>query len=92
MVCLPEFSKPAYCEFRVHGRLSQQSSPWFERMDITVDKSVTPSQTIIQGYIVDQATLLGLISRVRDLGLSLLSVNLIEREEDDGDKDILSEG
>jgi hypothetical protein len=61
-------------------------------MDITVDKSVTPSQTIIQGYIVDRAALHGLISRVRDLGLTLLSMNLIEREEDDGDKDILSEG
>ena len=76
----PEFGKPAYYEFRVHGRLSSQSAPWFAGMDLAVDETVTPVQTIIQGNIVDQAALHGLISRIRDLGLTLLSVNQIERK------------
>jgi hypothetical protein len=92
MDSLAEFSRLAYYEFRVLGRLSQQGSPWFEGMDITGHETVIPIQTIIQGSIVDQAALHGLISRVRDLGLTLLSVNRIERKEEDGDKDILSEG
>jgi hypothetical protein len=76
---LPEFGKPAYYEFRVNGRLSQHAAPWFEGMDISVDKAHTPVQTIIRGHIPDQAALHGLISRIRDLGLTLVSVNQIEQ-------------
>jgi hypothetical protein len=76
---LPEFSQPAYYEFRVHGRLGAQSTSWFEGMTITIDESVSPVQTIIQGHIVDQAELYGQISRIRDLGLTLLSVKRIEQ-------------
>jgi hypothetical protein len=79
---LPEFDTPAYYEFRVNGRLSQGSATWFEGMDITVDETVTPVQTNIQGYMIDQAALYGLISRIRDLGLTLLSVIRIEIKED----------
>jgi len=76
---LPAFGKPAYYEFRVNGRLSQQAASWFEGMDISVDKAHTPVQTVIQGHIPDQAALHGLISRIRDLGLTLVSVNQIEQ-------------
>lgn len=76
---LTEFDRPANYEFRVHGRLSQQSTSWFEGMRITVDETITPTQTIIQGYIIDQAELYGQISRIRDLGLTLLSVKRIEQ-------------
>jgi len=75
---MAENNKSAYYEFRVRGRLSPQSAPWFAGMDITVDESLTPAQTIIRGHVVDQAALHGLISRIRDLGLTLLSVNCIE--------------
>jgi len=73
-------------EFRVSGRLTQETAAWFEDMSLSIDETSTPSQTIIQGIIRDQAALYGLISRVRDLGLLLLSVNLIDREiEEDGE-------
>lgn len=65
-------------EFRVSGRLSTETADWFEDMTLTVDETTTPPQTIIQGVIRDQAALYGLISRIRDLGLQLVSVNLIE--------------
>ena len=89
---LPEFGKPAYYEFRVNGRLSQQAASWFEGMELSVERTHTPVQTIIRGHIPDQAALHGLISRIRDLGLTLVSVNQIEQDGENGDdKDILPE-
>jgi hypothetical protein len=82
MVSLPEFSRPTYYEFRVLGRLSRQSAPWFEGMEISIDEAVTPVQSTIKGYMTDQAALYGLISRIRDLGLTLISVKRIEKQED----------
>lgn len=79
---LPEINEPAYYEFRVRGRLSSKSVPWFEGMRFTVDEAVNPPQTILEGYIEDQAALYGLISRIRDLGLMLLSVKQVEEKED----------
>ena len=76
---LPQFSQPAFYEFRVYGRLSSQSAPWFAGLEISVDDTDVPAQTILQGYIEDQAALYGLISRIRDLGMTLVSVNQIER-------------
>jgi hypothetical protein len=82
MKSLPAINKPAYYVFRVYGRLSQQSAPWFEGMDVRVDEIITPIQIIIKGYIEDQAALHGLISRIRDLGLDLLSIKRVEQKED----------
>ncbi len=69
-------------ELRINGRLGNSTLTWFEDMDVTVDESSSPVQTIIQGPIRDEAALYGLISRIRDLGLTLLSVNRVEKEED----------
>ena len=69
-------------ELRISGRLGHSTQTWFEDMDVTVDESSSPVQTIIQGPMRDQAALYGLISRIRDLGLTLLSVNRVEKEED----------
>lgn len=65
-------------EIRLNGRFSTETANWFEDMTLTIDETTTPPQTIIQGVIRDQAALYGLISRIRDLGLQLISVNLIE--------------
>ena len=66
-------------ELRISGRLGNSIRTWFEDMDVTVDESSSPVQTIIQGPMRDQAALYGLISRIRDLGLTLLSVNRVEK-------------
>ena len=79
---LPEFSQSAYYELRVRGLLSQQATYWFSGMEIVVDETINPSQTVIKGFMVDQAALHGLISRIRDLGLTLVSVNQIEQNGD----------
>ena len=75
------FSEPVYYEFCVSGRLSQQGAGWFEGMSLTVNEDTTPPQTIIHGYVLDRAALHGLINRIRDLGLTLLSVQRIYGEE-----------
>jgi hypothetical protein len=73
---------PATYEIRVHGRLGQESSSWFEDMTLAIDESTSPVQTIIQGAIRDEAALYGLISRIRDLGLTLLSVQRLDKKEE----------
>ena len=77
------FDIPETYELCVDGRLGQASASWFEDMILTVDESTMPVQTIIRGLIRDEAALYGLIGRIRDLGLTLLSVNRIENEEDE---------
>ena len=74
-------SGPGYYEICVGGRLSEQAAIWFEDMTLTVNEEIVPPQTIIHGYIVDQTALYGLISRIRDLGLTLLSVNRSDTAE-----------
>ena len=58
-------------EMRVQGHLEDRWSAWFDGMELLVDDDGT---TLIRGRVADQAALHGLIQRVRDLGLTLLSV------------------
>ena len=55
----------------VRGRLSQTGAAWFEGFTLTVDETTRPPQTRLEGPVMDQAALHGLISRIRDLGLTL---------------------
>ena len=83
-----DFSEPIYYEFRVSGRLSQAGIGWFEGMTLTVEEDTTPVQTIIGGYVLDRAALHGLINRIRDLGLTLLSVQRVDGEADTEQEDV----
>ena len=80
------FNSPRTYELRVEGRLGPEATAWFEDMTLETDETTTPIQTVIRGDMPDQAALYGLISRIRDLGLTLLSVNLAERKEGDADE------
>ena len=73
---------PSDYEICIEGRLGSQTSAWFWDMTVTINEETIPPQTIIQGYIVDQAALYGLISRARDLGLTLLWVKRLDEVED----------
>jgi hypothetical protein len=67
--------RPALYEIRVHGRLAgDRWSQWFGDMALRVEDS---GETIIRGEIADQAALYGLLARLRDLALPLLSVNRV---------------
>ena len=61
-------------QIKVKGRLGNQWIDWFEGMTIASEGGITT----ITGPVTDQAALHGLLIRVRDLGLPLLSVNCIE--------------
>ena len=62
---------PAHYEIRVRGVLDSRWSAWFEELRLTSDEA---GQTTIAGPVADQAALHGLLAKVRDLGLELLSV------------------
>jgi len=65
-------------EIRVKGQIDEQWSDWFEGLEITYTDQ---DETILTGEIADQAALYGLIAKLRDLGLPLISVNSAEVEE-----------
>jgi hypothetical protein len=62
-------------QIRIEGHLGPQWSEWFDRMTITLEPDGT---TTLTGPLRDQAALYGQLLRVRDLGLSLISVSPIE--------------
>ncbi len=68
---------PKYYHIRVQGHLDPIWSDWFDGLTIMHDADGT---TTLQGPVVDQAALYGLISRARDLGLTLLAVVPCESE------------
>ena len=65
-------------EIRVQGRIDEHWSDWFD--DLTL-MHTEEDETILSGAVTDQAALYGLLAKLRDLGLHLLSVNQVEVEE-----------
>ncbi len=65
-------------QIKVQGRLDKSWSGWFSGMAITVEGDTTT----LTGAVVDQAALRGILSRLWDLNLALISVNLIEPDSD----------
>ncbi len=66
-----EPSQPTVYQIRIQGHLSDQWAGWFEGFAITLDDN---GDTLLSGPVVDQAALHGLLKRVRDLGMPLVSV------------------
>ena len=62
-------------EIRIKGLIEEKWSAWFEDMEIS---HPGVGETILVGPIPDQAALYGLIAKIRDLGLTLLSVDTLE--------------
>ena len=68
-------------EIRLKGHLEARWADRFGNMTITLAEN---GQTLLTGPVLDQAALHGLLKKVRDLGLPLLSVNRIELNQTDG--------
>lgn len=67
--------KPTTYQIRIGGQLSEQWTEWFDQMMLT---QADNGDTLLTGPVVDQAALHGLLRRVRDLGLPLISVIQIQ--------------
>ena len=70
-----EYPEPDHYEIRIKGHLDQRWAEWFDGMTITLEDN---GETLLAGSVVDQAALHGLLRKVRDLGLPLVSVNQVD--------------
>ena len=68
---------PAHYEIRVEGVLDRRWAAWFGSLHVETDGT----QTVISGLLTDQPALHGLLTRIRDLGLCLISVRRLPGSE-----------
>lgn len=61
-------------KIKVQGHLDKKWKDWFDGMDITYENS----NTIISGNITDEAYMYGILNKIRDLNLKLISINPFE--------------
>ena len=59
-------------QIRIKGHLGTQRMDWFEGLTITLEED---GNTLLAGSLIDQAALHGVLKKIRDLGLPLVSVN-----------------
>jgi hypothetical protein len=71
----PDLSEPLAYQIRLKGQLSSEWAEWFGGLTITPEDTGT---TLLTGAAIDQAALHGLLKKIRDLGLQLISINPIE--------------
>lgn len=69
----PEAHGPKRYAIRVKGHLDQRWADWFEGLAFTHDSDGT---TLLEGPLADQAALHGVLNKIRDLGLPIISVQL----------------
>jgi len=73
-------SQPLVYQIRIKGHLGRQWSDWFEGLTITLEDN---GETLLTGSVVDQAALHGVLKKVRDGGMPLLSVNRVKPGQTD---------
>jgi hypothetical protein len=73
-------SEPMVYQLRVTGHLGSEWTDWFEGLSITLEDK---GETLLSGPVADQAALHGLLRKVRDLGLPLLSVIRLQPAQTD---------
>lgn len=71
----------AHYQIRVKGHLDRRWTDWFEGLAVTQEEG---GETLLTGPVVDQAALHGLLKKVRDLGLPLISVTRAQTDQIDG--------
>ena len=70
-----QFDQSATYQIKVQGRLDERWAQWFDGMAIAFEPAEDGvTVTVLTGSVIDQAALYGLIGRMRDLGLPLISV------------------
>jgi hypothetical protein len=67
--------RPKLYQIRIQGHLGRHWAGWFDGLTITLEEG---GDTLLTGPVIDQAALHGLLKKVRDLGMPLLSVISVE--------------
>jgi hypothetical protein len=67
--------QPWHCELRIKGHLGDKWADWFEGLNFSHEEGGT---TLLYGPVVDQAAFYGLLRKVRDLGMPLISVSCVK--------------
>jgi hypothetical protein len=73
----PDSVQPTIFQIRLKGHLGREWTDWFGGLTITLEED---DNTLLTGPVIDQAALHGLLKKVRDLGLTLVSVNPVEKK------------
>ncbi|MFN8440329.1 MAG: hypothetical protein U0175_06165 [Caldilineaceae bacterium] len=73
-------------QIRIEGQLDRCWSDWFDGMSLTYqpsdDSPIRKSgQTILTGYVIDQPALHGMLNKIRDLNLPVISVTRLQKDE-----------
>jgi hypothetical protein len=71
--------QPRVYQISVEGHLHAQWADWFEGLSVTLQPDGT---TLLNGPVIDQAALYGLLKKVRDLGMPLVAVNQIPSKQE----------
>ena len=76
-----DHDEPGLYEIRIKGHLDHRWADWFDGLTITLEEN---GDTRLTGPVVDQSALHGLLRKVRDLGLPLVSVMHVEPKQANG--------
>ena len=75
-----DYDKPGRYDIRVKGHLDDRRASWFEGLTLTREDG---GDTLLSGQVADQAALYGLLRKVRDLGMPLISVTRVRPSQVD---------
>jgi hypothetical protein len=80
--------QPKTYQIKAQGQLDESWSDWFDQMTVTVEGDANGLPvTTLTGPVIDQAALHGILRRINDLNLPLLSVEQIDVSEDENHED-----
>ena len=85
MAEITDTGQPTIYQIRVKSHLGSDWTDWFGGLMITLEAD---GNTLLTGPVVDQAALYGVLKKVRDLGMPLVSVNPVQSNETHPDKEV----
>jgi hypothetical protein len=77
-------NRPMTYQIKIKSHLSSDWTDWFEGLTITAEED---GDTLLTGPVIDQAALYGLIKKVRDLGMTLISLSPVQPNDAIPEKD-----
>jgi hypothetical protein len=85
----PAAEKAMLYQIRLQGHLGPQWMSWFDGLTLTLEAD---GNTLLQGPVIDQAALHGILKKVRDLGMPLLLVHAVDLSSHDASVGSLTAG